>query len=152
MSEKIDYVDNARDDARDMAEYFIDEIVSQLRASGEASDDVNNDYDDGDAYHHGTHVDRAYRLTEASAILDQLAQWEADDEGLWAGQDPREAISTQAAFTYGNAVNDHWETVIRRINDDAASGILADMIGEDDPADDATVTERVREIIKGTWR
>lgn len=107
----------ARDDARDTVENFINEIVEQLFDSGEASDDLNNDYPDGDSWHNENHVDKSYTLLEAANLLNQLSSVEEDDDGLWEGQSPHDAISTQAAYTYGNAVYSEWSDFIREIND-----------------------------------
>ena len=99
----MNYRDAALSDAKDTVEYFADEIVDQLM-DGKASDDLLNDYSRGDEYHHESHVDQAYGLLEAAQLLDELYKHEETDSGLWDGQEPREAIATQAAFTYGNAV------------------------------------------------
>jgi hypothetical protein len=115
MSE-TEYRAEAQNDARATAENFFDEIVEQLLDKGEASDDLNNDYPNGDAYHHERHVDRSYSLQEAAALLDELDQYEETDSGRREGQGPREAISTQAAFTYGAAVWSMWSDLITEIN------------------------------------
>jgi len=117
--EETNYLKEAEDDAKNMVEEFIGEIVEKLIEDGEASNDINNDYTHGDSYHHETHVDRSYSLLEAAELLDQLDQFEETDSGLWEGQEPRRAIETQAAFTYGNAVYSEWNDLIKRINDDA---------------------------------
>ena len=117
--EEEDYRANARVDAIDMVQHFEDEIVEQLVDRGEASDDYNNDYPDGDSYHHESHVDRAYNLLDAAKLLDQLGKFEETDSGLWEGQMPRDAIATQAAFTYGNAVSAFWSELVKAINEKA---------------------------------
>lgn len=119
MPEIEDYRQNARKDAADAVENFLDEIAEQLVENGKASDDMNNDYPDGDAYHHENHVDKSYTFLEAAHLLDQLDQYEADDSGLWEGLAPKEAISTMAAYTYGNAVYDLWRRLIIRINEES---------------------------------
>jgi hypothetical protein len=58
-----------------------------------------------------------YNLKEAAELLDQLDEHEETDEGLWDGQSPREAISTQAAYTYRNACTHEFKRVIGIIND-----------------------------------
>jgi len=113
------YRQQADDDAKDMVEHFTDQIVEKLIEEGEASDDLNNDYSGGDSYHHETHVDRSYSLLEAATLLDELDDFEETDSGLWEGQSPRDAIATQAAFTYGHAVYSMWNDYIEKINDDA---------------------------------
>ncbi len=41
-----------------------------------------------------------------------------DDYGLWEGQPPTQAIATQVAFTYGNAIYDAWRELIDTINNE----------------------------------
>lgn len=145
MSETKDYIQNAVQDARYCALNYLDEIVDQLMEEKEASDDLLNDYTDGDSYHHEYHVDNYYSLQEAAELLDQLSKWEETDHGLWNGLEPRRAIECQAAYTYGNAVHDFWQQLIEEINSD---GIVTDMIGEDDPASREVLEQRVKEIIE----
>lgn len=112
------YLQQAIEDAKDAALYFQDEIVeSYLDGSGNADEDLY-DYDNGDSYHHENYVDKSYSLLEAAELLDELSDYEETDEGLWFKQMPREAISTQAAYTYGNAVLALFRDLIERINDD----------------------------------
>ena len=113
------YYQKADDDAKYMVEHFADQIVEKLIEEGEASDDLNNDYSGGDSYHHERHVDRAYSLLEAATLLDELDDFEETDSGLWEGQSPRDAIGTQAAFTYGHAVYSMWNDYIKEINSEA---------------------------------
>jgi hypothetical protein len=116
MKDDTDYRREALDDAWAMLEHFGEDIADWVSRHGQASDDFNNDLPDGDGYHHETHVDKWYNLTEAAAILDQLSDHEETDSGLWDGQDPRRAISTQAAFTYGNAVASNFSDLIDDLN------------------------------------
>lgn len=113
------YLANAESDAKETVDNFKEEILEQLLDNGEASDDLNNDYDGGDAWHHECHVDKWYSLHDAAAVLDQLDEFEETDSGLWEGQDMKEALSTCAAFTYGNAVYSEWTDLIKRINKEA---------------------------------
>lgn len=145
----VNYASKARSDAADMVEYFVDEIVEQLVDSGEASDDFNNDYPEGDSYHHEQHVDKAYTLTEAAAILDQLSRHEESDEGLWDGLAPREAISCQAAYTYGNAVAYEWSNLIALINTDPQIGdALVDLTDGVDNVTADTIEGLVLNLVK----
>jgi trans-aconitate methyltransferase len=127
------YRADAINDAADTAENFIAEIVEQLIDDGKASDDLLNDYPDGDSYHHESHVDKDYRLLEAATLLDQLYEFEETDSGLWEGQSPRDAIGTQAAFTYGAAVYSMFTRLVAEINDDDE---ITDLIGEHNAIDD----------------
>ena len=115
----MSYRDEARNDAKETVRNFEDEILEQLLDKGEASDDLLNDYSGGDSWHHESHVDKSYRLTEAAELLDELSYYEETDSGLWEGLAPRDAISAQAAYTYGNAVYSEFQDLIREINSDA---------------------------------
>jgi hypothetical protein len=52
-------------------------------------------------------------------LIDQLSEHEETDSGLWEGQQPKEAIGTCAAFTYGNAVYSEWTDLIDELNGEA---------------------------------
>jgi hypothetical protein len=161
VSDYQNYNYQAASDAVDMAENFFTEIVlSFIDNHGGASDDFANDYEDGDSYHHETHVDKEYELLEAAQLLDQLEDHEETDSGLWEGLGPRKAVSCQAAFTYGNAVAYHWMQIIDTINEDEQlAGLFAEFEAID-PEEDApkppeqwelakiAIETRIREIIK----
>lgn len=137
------YKDEAADDARAMATEFIDEILLHVLDNGKASDDLFNDYSNGDSYHHETHIDRSYDLTEAAALLDDLSEHEETDKGLWEGCEPRRAIEVQAAFTYGNAVYSNWREIIDAINDEVEDFVIS---YEDD--DGVTVSSETKARLK----
>lgn len=120
---RANYRDEAKGDALDTVKEFRDEILDQLKDDGEASDDLLNDYCNGDAYHHESHVDRDYDLSESAEVLDQLSEYEETDSGLWEGLEPRRAIAAQAAYTYGNAVYAYWRENIEEINEAVADAI-----------------------------
>ena len=113
-----DYQD-AKEDAADFVLNFKDEVLEQLLDKGEASDDFLNDYPGGDSYHHETHVDKWYSLSEADEVLSSLSEYEETDRGLWEGLEPRDALSAQAAYTYGNAVYSMAVDLVTEINDQA---------------------------------
>ena len=100
-TETTTYLREAADDAADTVRNFADEILEQLLDDGKASDDLLNDYPGGDAWHHENHVDKWYSLIDAAELIDQLSEFEETDSGLWEGQQPKEAISTCAAFIVG---------------------------------------------------
>ena len=112
------YRQEAEDDAANLVlEYFMDEIVDQLIDKGEASADINNDYDNGDGIFHEVIIDRSYHMTEAAELLSQLYEYTEEDAGLWEGETDIDRIAEiQAAYTYGNAVWDELETLIMNIN------------------------------------
>jgi hypothetical protein len=153
-----DYIAKAKSDAADTVLGFEDEILEQLLDKGEASDDLLNDYVGGDSYHHENHVDKSYYLTEAAELIDQLPEHEETDSGLWEGQQPKEAIGTCAAFTYGNAVYHYWSELIKEINDRAesivddsneAQAVIEDeleFLDPDDPAETASIDGKKAEL------
>jgi hypothetical protein len=127
----MSYLENAKSDAQDTAENFRDEIVEKF-LEGEVSNDLLNDYPNGDEWHNTNHTDKAYDLLEAATLLDELDDYEETDSGLWAGQKPRDAISSQAAYTYANAVYGQWRDLVEVINDDLELDLLRDAIDEVD--------------------
>jgi hypothetical protein len=111
------YYQLAEEDARMLVtDYFMNEIIEQLMENGEASDDYNNDYSNGDGIFHEVIVDRDYSSNEAIELLSNLHEFEETDSGLWEGQSWDKALATIAAFTYGNAVYDEWTKLIKEIN------------------------------------
>lgn len=134
------YVSESQDDAADMADHFIDEIVDFLYDDGKASDDFNNDYDD--SYHHETHVDKSYSTTEAMTLLTQLREHEETDGGLWEGKEWDDVLETKAAFTYGNAVASNWNDLIEKINE--AYDEAAPALGENFAYEDKEASRKLR--------
>lgn len=113
----MSYYDDAKSDAKEAAEYFMDEIVERLEGGDTAEDNLLQ-YNRGDSYHHENHVDKSYDLKEAAEVLDVLDEYEETDSGLWEGLNPRDAISAQAAYTYGGAVLSLFDDLIDQINED----------------------------------
>jgi hypothetical protein len=113
-----DYAREAEEDAAMLiTDYFMDEIIDQIIDMGEASRDINNDYDNGDGIFHEVITDRPYGLEEAAELLSQLYRYEEEDSGLWEGVDDLDRIAEiKAAYTYGNAVYDEFDTLIMNIN------------------------------------
>ena len=146
------YYQEAEDDAANLVlEYFMNEIVDQLIDSGEASADINNDYDNGDNIFHETIVDRSYHLTDAAELLSQLYEYAEEDTGLWEGETDVDRIAEiQAAYTYGNAVWDEFDTLIMNINsldiDDIKLETAIECLGyEPDDVDNHVVIEKAEE-------
>ncbi|MDD5527135.1 MAG: hypothetical protein PHE11_07020 [Candidatus Omnitrophica bacterium] len=147
------YRQEAEDDAANLVlEYFMDEIVDQIIDKGEASTDINNDYDNGDGIFHETIVDRSYHMTEAAELLSQLYRYVEEDSGLWEGETDVDRIAEiQAAYTYGNAVWDEFDTLITNINslyiDDIKLETAIECLGyEPEDMDDYVVIEKAEEI------
>ena len=147
------YRQEAEDDATNLVlEYFMDEIVDQIIDKGEASADINNDYYNGDGIFHETIVDRSYHMTEAAELLSQLYRYVEEDSGLWEGETDVDRIAEiQAAYTYGNAVWDEFDTLITNINslyiDDIKLETAIECLGyEPEDMDDYVVIEKAEEI------
>lgn len=136
-----DYQSDATSDARETVSEFKDTILEQLEEKGEASKDLHNDYPNGDSWHHESHVDKWYNLTEAAELIDQLSEHEETDSGLWEGQQPKEAIGTCAAYTYGNAVLSEWSDLIEELNGEAET-IVDDY---DEQINDAEIAEEEKD-------
>lgn len=104
----------ARDLIRDN---FIPEIVDYFINEGEVPNDINNDYANGDGIFHETITDTEYDTDEAMELLQELSAFEEDDSGLWEGKDWDDILRIKAAYTFGNAVHDEFETLIASINE-----------------------------------
>lgn len=58
-------------------------------------------------YFHEQVIDKYWDLDDAVCILQNVDPiYIEDDGGLWDGVEPLQALSIQAAFTYGNVVSD----------------------------------------------
>jgi hypothetical protein len=113
------YTTQADEDAKNLiTEYFLDEKVKMLIDDGEASDDMYNDYANGDSIFHETIVDRYYSTDEAIKLLNDLYKHVEEDSGIWEGLDWEEALQAKAAYTYGNAVYAEWDELIEAINNE----------------------------------
>lgn len=134
------YQSDAESDARETVSEFKDTILEQLEEKGEASKDLHNDYLNGDAWHHESHVDRQYNLIDAAELIDELSEYEETDSGLWEGQQPKEAIGTCAAYTYGSAVLSEWCDLIDEINREVET-IIDDFDEQIEVAEEAEVDE-----------
>jgi hypothetical protein len=62
------------------------------------------DIDDFDRTFHENITDRAYTLSDAAFVIENSDNPESDS-GMWEGQEPEEALKTQAAYTFSNDVN-----------------------------------------------
>lgn len=119
MSTLSTYYTDARNDARRTVREFQEEILEQLMERGEASIDLQTDYSNGECWRDQWDGD-CYTLREAADLLEELPAHQEDDEELWEGlYDPSDAVSCQAAHTYGNAIFEEWCSLIDEINDKA---------------------------------
>jgi hypothetical protein len=140
------YPAKAEEDARDAVAYFLDDIVKEII---EKENEIGTSILDwSETYHHESHVDKSYSLLEAATLLDQLDDFEETDSGLWEGQSPRDAIATQAAFTYGNAVAAEFTELMEKINETVSDADIFMVVAEDDEERRAEILDReIRMII-----
>lgn len=95
----VDYYDEVRKEAVDFIEEVMDEVAESLK-NGE------NYLLDGDVEDRFFEcvTDRSYTLSDAAFVIENSNNVETDS-GLWEGQEPHEAVKTQAAFTFSNDVH-----------------------------------------------
>lgn len=145
-----DYLGEARLDAAEMALEFLDEITENMLDTQGTSLHYA-DYTGGDEYHHQTHIDRDWSLTEAAEIIEQCRWNLEDDSGLWQGLEPIKAVIAQAAYTYGNTVTSFFQDLIHDLNKDSELDKLLnpEPVEDDDPeVDSEAVKARIKEAIE----
>lgn len=124
----------AKEWVKDYAAYHMIDIRRDLRDYGRIDPDIN-EFRDG-----------------RKEIIPPDACWSIRCGAGWAS-----CVSTvgyrissgdqSIAFRYLGPACVEWKDIASLINEDAASGILHDMIGEDDPAPERVVGERIRQLI-----
>lgn len=119
MQDGTDYRKESLGDAWGVIENHADDIASDVKSGGVPED--NDEPIDESIRECDPNV---YGLKDAAEILDQLSDHEETDEGLWESLPPREAIASQAYFTYQNAVRHE------------VGVILEDLAGHLDAVDD----------------
>lgn len=143
------YLEAAKSDAKDAARYWLQEICEQITGTGSASDDMNS-YQYGESYLHERVTSSVTSLADADELLDALEQYEETDAGLWAGENPRAAVLSQAEFTHQNAVRSLWQDLVREINDESdiddarQAAVKAQAAVEEGRDDDEEAGERVK--------
>lgn len=145
----MNYQKDVRKDAIDFIVDHEDEIKEAIK---EGSDFDANDISCLDEDFHCDIIDRAYSPADAGYILENCEN-EEDDRGLWDGQDPKQAISTMAAFSYGNDVwfeaKEIYEKIKEKYDDtiDAATDINNEL-EEDEQEDEDNIKEHT---INDAW-
>jgi hypothetical protein len=123
---------------------FIDEMLDEFIEAMQNEEDYFIDGDIDDRLFESV-TDRAYTLSDATFVIENSSNVE-EDSGLWEGKDPREALETQAAFTFSNDVRSEIEEIYESIKseyDEKYSEIYDELgakhIDEDayDPFEDA---------------
>lgn len=128
-SSDMDWRQEARDCARNVVEEFIDEIVENLIDGGETPKYVD-DYENGDEILNGWALDNSpiSTILEAAEFLDEFWRERETDRGLWDGQEPTEAIVTQAVYTFQNVVRQYSTELLESISEEASSGELYSLL------------------------
>ena len=142
-----DYLAKADEAADEWIDDLMDQIIEQLMEKGEISTDLNNDYAGADCYHLENHVDEWYNLQDAAEVLSDLSDYKETDSGLWEGQEPQEAISAQAAYTFGNAV---YQMTVEKIKEIAARAVenLDERLPYDEDAEKELFIENLKLVAK----
>ncbi len=122
---KLDWRAECIGHAVDMVlEGCLEEIVEGLLNDGKASSYVS-DYESADQHLHESVLDDCIDgVTEAAHFLDRYWNERETDRGLWEGQEPAEALVTQATYTYGNIVTNYFGQLVKEINGDAELAAL----------------------------
>ena len=101
MSKFSNYYGYVESEATSFVDEYFEEALEQVK---DGSTDMN-DFINDSRLHEWCDNDFIYvGLSESADILEQSNEVE-EDSGLWEGQEPREAIQTQAFFTYRNDMN-----------------------------------------------
>lgn len=103
MSDFKNYFKKLEGDAKDFLDYYFDDFLDDIK--GGYGNDYHGMIDGNDGKLHD-HIDQELDLNEASDILDQCIN-EETDSGMWNGLPPREAISSQAFWSYKNDILYH---------------------------------------------
>jgi hypothetical protein len=120
----MDYSKDITQEAKDFIEQHEDDIKEAIKNDAEWD---YNDMEFLDSSWHSDIVDRSYSLEDAAYIVENSDNTESDS-GLWEGQEPRDALVTQAAYSYANDV---WFEC-QRIYDEMKSDYQDRKINDDD--------------------
>jgi hypothetical protein len=123
------YREKAEEEAKDMLRYHRDEVAEAL-SSAHTDTGVHRLVEQAtDRYLWESVTDRAYSLREAADVIEELFSVREMDSGLWDGQEPFDAISTMAAYTFRNAVASEARDLVDRLVE------AADQLREDHEAE-----------------
>lgn len=101
-----DYVhmsDFLKDDVHSLIIEFIDN--NKITTIEELKEQIENIDDDSTLHEHiSSSLTWQQGLIDSGKIIEYFSQYEEDDTGLWEGQQPEEAITSKAFWTYKSAV------------------------------------------------
>jgi len=116
-----DYVhlsDFVKDDACSLIIEFIDNDGNEIKTIEKLKGQIENIDDDSRLHEH---VEGALTwqqsLTNSDKIISYFSEYEEDDTGLWEGQQPEQAISSKAFWTYKRAVMGEINNFIDKFED-----------------------------------
>lgn len=136
----VHYSDEVRKEAVDFIEEMMDEFIDAMQNENDYF--FENDVEDR---FFECVCDRLYTLTDAAFVIENSDNVETDS-GLWEGQEPAEALETQAAFTFSNDVHSEVEEIYENVKSEynlhyqVVYDELADKHSDDDdydPTEDA---------------
>ena len=116
-------------------DYLIDEIIEAIIEEFDLDEIEFSDT------LHEVITDQYYSRDEAIRVLDELYEYEETDAGLWEGQGWETILSTEAAYTYSNAVYDHVRNMIEEMEDIDINEIEDDMVKQE-------ITKQVKKVIE----
>ena len=140
------YYDDVEIEARD---FMRDNDGMFKQAIVDGCDFDPNDISDLDQTFHESITDRAYSLSDAAFIIENSNEVE-NDSGLWEGQEPREALSTQAAFTFHNDVWFECEKIYNELKEQYEEEW--ESVSESSGDDDDWEERAQEETIDRTWK
>jgi len=118
---------NYQADVKKEAKSFLQNHEDDVKQAIKDGEDWSYNLDFMDSSFHSEIVDQSYSLEDAAFIVENSDNTE-EDSGLWEGQQPRDAIVTQAAYSFGNDVY----TECERIYDEMKQEFEDSKLEEDD--------------------
>lgn len=114
MGQFANYKEYINNEARSFVDEYEDDLLDEIRNGYTDVYEFVNDY----RVHKWVDNDFIYvDLTDSAEILEQSDNVETDS-GLWEGQEPIEAIKTQAFFTYRNDLSSEIISVFKSVLQD----------------------------------
>lgn len=106
--------DEARKEAKDFAIEYLSDIVNGIMENEGETEKVHaNDYDEYASERFGS---ESYSLLEAAGLLEDLSDYESEDNYRWEGLQIREAINVAAQQTYLDAFFGLFNDLMNDIN------------------------------------
>lgn len=109
----MSYLEKVQDIVKELLEEHVDDIVEQYLEEFRAEESADH-YDESYIHESLDTGDRG--LKECAEILEELSEYEVDDEGLWEGRKPVQAIESMAFFTMRNAAESKFREAVAEIN------------------------------------